>query len=135
MLVVDANILIASILKNSQVRKLITESTEILLAPEIIFKEIENHKEELLNKSALSNAEFEEILSILSKYLVIVKTDKIQLYTEKAEKIISHIDKDDVPIVATSLAYNSCPIWTDDKGFKKQNQIRIITTKELIEMD
>ena len=132
MLVVDTNILIASILKNSHVRKLITESTEILLAPEVIFKEIENHKEELLSKSALSNTEFDEILSILSKYLVIVKTDKIKHYIEEAEKIINHIDKDDVPIVATSLAYDSCPIWTDDKGFEKQNQIKIIKTKELI---
>ncbi|MEK6898770.1 MAG: PIN domain-containing protein [Nanoarchaeota archaeon] len=135
MLVVDTNIIISALIKDSEVRKLLTHTYETLISPEIVYKEIEEHKEELLQKSKLSEDDLENTLFILSKHIITIKNSKILPFVEEAEKIIAHIDKDDVPIVATSLAHNSCPIWTDDKDFRKQNKIRIITTKELIDAE
>lgn len=53
---------------------------------------------------------------------------------EEAEKLIGGIDKDDVPIIATSLAYRDCPIWSDDKHFKQQKKIKILKTEDIIEI-
>jgi predicted nucleic acid-binding protein len=43
------------------------------------------------------------------------------------------IDKKDVPFIAAALALN-CSIWSDDKHFKKQKEIKIFTTKEVMEI-
>ena len=40
-------------------------------------------------------------------------------------------DKDDAEYFALALHLN-CPIWSNDQKLKKQNKVRIITTKELI---
>ncbi|HID40035.1 MAG TPA: hypothetical protein EYP36_11045, partial [Calditrichaeota bacterium] len=39
----------------------------------------------------------------------------------------------DVQFIAAALATKST-IWSDDKHFKKQDEVKILTTKELIEM-
>lgn len=71
-IVIDANILIAALLKDSKVRELIVNIPYKLLVPEVHFQEIEEHKEELLEKSGLSKEEFDILLMKLSEYFTIV---------------------------------------------------------------
>ena len=131
-IVVDANILIAALLKDSSIREIIINTDNQLLVPEIHFEEIEEHKNELLEKSSLSEEDFYALISRLSKYFKIINNDEILPFIEEAENIMGKIDKDDVPIIATSLAYGVCPIWSDDSHFKQQKKIKIFTTKEMI---
>ena len=119
-------------MKDSKVRELIVNSPHKLLVPEIHFQEIEEHKKELLEKSGFSEEEFDILLTKLSKYFTIIKNDRILSFLKEAEDLIGKIDKDDVPIIATSLAYQNCPIWSDDQHFRKQKKIKIFTTKEMI---
>lgn len=42
------------------------------------------------------------------------------------------IDQDDVIFIASAIAYNAV-IWTDDFHFQKQDKIKILTTKEMME--
>ena len=121
-IVVDTNILIAALLKDSKIRELIVNSKNKLLVPEITFQEIEEHKQELLYKTGFSEAEFNLLISKISEYLLIIKNEEIINYQEQAESIIGLIDKNDIPIIATSLAYNECPIWSDDKHFQQQKK-------------
>ncbi|MDO8509110.1 MAG: PIN domain-containing protein [Nanoarchaeota archaeon] len=132
-IVIDANILIAALLKNGKIRELIVNSPHRLLVPDIHFQEIEEHKEELLEKSKLSAGEFATLISTLSNYFSIIESNKILFFLEEAEELIGTIDKDDVPIIATALAYN-CSIWSDDKHFLKQNKIKIFKTSDIMNM-
>lgn len=134
-LVIDANILIAALLKDSKVRELIVHTKHRLFVPEIILIEIQEHKDELLKKSSLSEKEFEIILSTLTSYLNIVQDKTLLLFLNEANSIIGNIDKDDVSFVAASLAYNKCPIWSDDTHFQQQNEIKVLTTKDIIDLD
>lgn len=131
-LVIDANILIAALLKDSKMRKLIVNSPHKLLVPEVHFQEIEEHKKELLEKSDLSEEEFDILLSKLSNYFTIIKNENILPFLKEAKDLIGNIDKDDVPIIAASLAYDCCPIWTDDKHFQQQKRIKIWKTEDII---
>ncbi len=131
-LVIDANILIAALLRDSKVRELIVNSPHKLLVPEVHFQEIEEHKEELLKKSELSEEEFDILLMKLSNYFTIIKNEKISPFLKEAEDLIGNIDRDDVPIIATSLAHDNCPIWSDDKHFKQQKKIKIWKTEDII---
>lgn len=119
-------------MKDSKVRELILNSYHTLLVPEVHFQEIEEHKDELVRKSGLFEEEFGVLLNKLSEYFIIVKNEKITSFIKEAENLIGRIDKDDIPIIATSLAYNNCLIWSDDKHFKKQDKIKVLKTADII---
>lgn len=133
-LVIDTNIFIAGLLKNGKIRELIVNSKFDLFMPEIVYEEIIEHKRELLNKSALSEQDFNHLSSLLSGYIKIIPNLISKPYKEEAERIMHNLDKDDAPIVAVSLLLNACPIWSDDLDFKKQSQIKIFTTQEIIQL-
>lgn len=132
-IVIDTNIFISALIKDSTVRKLIVNSKDDLLFPEFEFNEIEKHKGEILEKSGLSGYELDNLLLNLLKYVQIVKTEKIIDYKSRAFDIIGKIDKDDVIFIATALAYNAV-VWTDDADFQKQDKIKTLTTKDMIKV-
>ena len=113
-------------------RELIVKSPHKLLVPEVHFQEIEEHKEELLEKSELSEEEFDILLMKLSNYFTIVKSETVLSYLKEAENLVGSIDRDDVPIIATALAHDICPIWSDDKHFQQQKKIKVWKTEEII---
>ena len=132
-IVIDTNILIAALLRDNKIRELIVNSKDRLLVPEVIYQEIKEHKEELLNKSELSEEEFDTLMSKLGGYLTIVSNKKLVNFQKEAELIIGNIDKNDVLIIAASLTNNNCPIWSDDNHFLKQKSIQIFKTQDMIE--
>ena len=131
-IVVDTNIIISALLKDSKIREIIVSSKDKLLVPEITFQEIEDHKNELIEKSELSEEEFNILILKLKEYLTIVPNEKLVIYWKEAESIIGNIDEDDIFIIASSLANNNCPIWSNDKHFQMQSTIRIFNTEEMI---
>lgn len=130
--VIDTNVFISALIKDSMTRSLVVNSKHNLLFPEFEFEEINNHKEEILKKSGLSEDELQKLFSYLLKYVKIVKIKEILPYKNQAFDIIGNIDRDDVIFIATALAYNAS-VWSDDKDFKKQNKVKILTTKDIVE--
>ncbi len=51
---------------------------------------------------------------------------------KEAESLIS--DEKDEPFLALALSEEVDGIWSDDSDFRKQTQIKIYTTKELVEL-
>ncbi|MEK6811575.1 MAG: PIN domain-containing protein [Nanoarchaeota archaeon] len=132
--VIDTNVFIASVLKDGLIREIITNSYHEFLFPEVIFKEIENHKEEFLDKSGLDVFNFDELLAKLIVYVNIIPNEKIELYKDKAKQIVESIDPDDAPFFATSLAFGSCPIWSQDGKLKEQKEVIVYNTKEILDL-
>ena len=132
-LVVDSNIFIAALLKDGTVRRIIVNFPSELFLPEVVFDEIGNRRRELLEKSKLSEKEFEVVINKILKYVRIVPNKRLIKFRQEAEEIIKKIDEDDVPFVAASLALGSCSIWSDDKHFRMQKVIEIYTTEEIIQ--
>ncbi len=131
-IVVDTNIIISALLKDSKIREIIVSSKDKLLVPEITFQEIEDHRNELIEKSGLSDKDFSILILKLKEYLTIVPNAKLVVYWKEAESIIGNIDKDDILIISASLSNNCCPIWSNDKHFLKQIKIKIYTNEEMI---
>jgi len=130
-LVIDTNILISALIKESVARKIIVNSRQNLLLPEFELEEIKNHRNEIMQKADLSDKEFDILLLRLLNYIKVIPVNIILPYREEAVEIIGNIDRDDVQFIATALAFN-CPIWSEDKHFKKQKTIKIITTREML---
>ncbi len=132
-IVVDTNIFLAALIKEGLVRDLIINSKNNLLFPEFEFEEIRNHKLEIIQKSQQSEKELNILILRLLKYVKIIPADIVSPYRSEACEIMGQIDQDDVPFIATALAFNAS-IWSDDKHFKKQDRVNILTTKDIINL-
>ena len=132
-IVIDTNIFISALIKNSVTRKMLTDFKINFLIPEFELEEIRNHKQEIILKAGYSEREFDILLLRLLKYVKIAPNDIICKYSKEASEIIEKIDNKDTQFVAAALAFN-CPIWSDDKHFKQQNRVKILTTKNMIYM-
>ncbi len=131
-IVLDTNILISALMRDSTTRKLIIELDEELYYPASGMEEIQKHRELILKKSGLSEEEFNPILNILFEYIELVSNEIMQDTVEEAKKIMLPIDETDVIFLATAMALEGAVIWSDDKHFAKQKKAKVKTTKEML---
>ena len=127
-LVIDANVLFSSLIKESFSYNLLFSEKFRLFTPEYIFTELENHKEEIIEKTDRTAEEFFRLLEILKRRIVIIPLEELIPYIEEAEKLTP--DTDDMAYFALALKLN-CAIWSNDKKLKEQNKIKVYNTYEL----
>lgn len=131
-LVVDTNILV-SFFRPNPVNEIISKSEYFnldLFSPEYAIKELINNKKEILKYSGLNSKQFENKLSELTSFIRIAPKKLFNKYLKEAKKLIH--DKD-IPIFALALNLE-CPIWSNEPGFKKQSQVIIFSTRDMIEI-
>jgi predicted nucleic acid-binding protein len=88
----------------------------------------------IIEKSGIKKKEYLTLMQKLFRYIEIIPENKTSLNIEKASKIIGHIDPKDVIFVATKLCVKNSIIWSDDNDFDKQNKVKFIKTKGIIEI-
>src|SRR3989344_6984802 len=110
-LVVDANILFASLIKKDMTSDILFDNNINLYAPEFIFSEFEKYKDYIKNKTERTNEEFNELMDLFERKVSLVPLEEIKPYLEEAEKL---------------------SLDPKDKGLKKQNKIKIYSTTDLI---
>jgi predicted nucleic acid-binding protein len=112
-LVLDTNILIAALIKDSITR-------HILLLPDLEF---------FLPAFALD--ELDLLLTLLLTSVTVVPYERIAPYLSDADVLIGAIDPDDVPFVALALAEEHDGIWSNDRAFEDLPGIQHWTTTSL----
>lgn len=131
-IVVDTNILISSLIKDSITREILLLPYMDFYLPEFALEEVEAHKVKISKLSGLSSDEIDFFLDLLLENISIVPAQTIRPYLKEAEKIIGNIDPGDIPFVALALAVDNDGIWTNDKHFKKARKIKIWNTPEFL---
>ena len=131
-LIVDANIIISALIKESVTRSILIESSVEFYTVEYTFDEIKKHLGYISEKNSLTIDKNKKVLDILSNYIHIFEAKYYIDYLNEAQKIIGKIDERDVPYIALALAINNDGIWSNDKHFEKQDEIRIWKTKDII---
>ncbi|MFH1649821.1 MAG: PIN domain-containing protein [Candidatus Woesearchaeota archaeon] len=129
-LVVDANIVFAALIRDGPTRQLIAKLDVPLLAPETILAEIMKHHKHLLEKSNATELEFDKILKALFLKIDVAHFREYHNFIELAKLLTKDIG--DVPFVALALA-RQADIWSEDKGFPKNEDFRVFKTKEILE--
>ncbi|MCK4647539.1 PIN domain-containing protein [Candidatus Pacearchaeota archaeon] len=130
-LIIDTNVVISALIKKGFTREILTDFNINFIFPEQGLKEIYFYKSEIIRKAKINEREFNVLLLRLLKYIRLIPTEIFVDFREEADKIMNKIDKDDVIFIACALAFD-CPIWSDDKHFKKQKIIKIFATKEIL---
>ncbi len=131
-LVIDTNIVFSAIVKNSVSRFLLLNPNITLYSPEGLISELEEHKEEIREKSRLSENRYNELMAILLSKIKLVPIEYIAPFLKEALEFSP--DKDDSPFLALCLA-KGIPLWSNDKPLKeKQSVVKVLSTSELFNM-
>ena len=136
-LIVDASILF-SFFNIDSARRLLIESSAIigfkLISPDFAFDELADDKDEIQKYSKINELEFIILFSLLEKKIESFSQDVYRKFLPKANKISPHGKqaKDD-PYFALALALNWA-IWSDEAAFKLQSSVKLLNTKELLEL-
>jgi len=132
-IVIDTNILISALIKGGLTREILTNLRINFIFPEMGLEDVYFYKADIMRKANIDEKQFYTLLLRLLKYVKIIPLDIIIGFREEANKIIGKTDKGDVVFIATALAFN-CPIWSNDKHFQKQDKVKILTTKNIMEI-
>ena len=133
-LVVDANVLLSAIIRDSSTRNAILDSRLELSAPDFLLKEVGKHVEhdkEIRRKTGLDEFELKQIFDLLSKAIRIVPLQEYKEKLEEGLKLASH--NEDAPYFAVALKEEDS-IWSNDLGMTKQTKIKINDTKSVLKL-
>ena len=131
-LVVDANIVLAGLLRDGTTRSLLLNSSLHLYAPEHLLIETEKHlvvSDRFRKRLKLPKKELAVILTALTSGIGVMPTREYRAYLPHARKIAPHAE--DAPYLALAL-HLLTPLWSNDAGMKKQHEVSVITTTELL---
>ena len=129
LLVVDANELFSAIIAKGKTLNLFFDRRLERVSPKFILGEFREHKSEIMEKSGLNEEDISSFLILLTPKIEFFKTEDFVEFLEEAKEISP--DPDDAEYFALALKLN-CPIWSEDKGFKKQSRVKIYSTSELL---
>ena len=131
-LIIDTNILISALIKDSTTRKIIFYSPIELYYPEISSKEIEDNKDIILQKTGLDENDYNALLQELMKFVTLIPYKDFENKLMEANEIFGKIDVDDVIFIALALSTQNNGIWSDDTDFGRQDNIKIWKTKDVL---
>lgn len=135
-IVADTNILISALLKDHSINaRLIKSGCFNIYVPEYGMKEIEGYRAYIDAKRKRSSQPIalEYAQSFLLKAVQVVPLDLYRPKMKDAFEIMKEIDEKDAPFLA--LAMQLClPIWSNDKHFQMQKDVRVYTTRDILRL-
>ena len=116
-IVADTNKVIASLLCDGKVRRLLFHPSLEILLPKYVLEEIDEHREYLEEKVSQKAIDF--ILSKISRKARIIGAKELSREALiKARRLAEGFDIDDYPFIAVAIEHNAI-IWTNDKKLIK----------------
>lgn len=132
--ILDVNVLLSALIRDSSTRKIIINSGLDFYFPEISLNKIDKYKEYIIEKAEISEQEFARTLELLFQFIKIIPSYELDNHLEQAKTIMEHIDIEDVTFIAGALSKENSAIWSDDKDFEKQTKIKVLKTKDILEL-
>ncbi|MBS3106882.1 hypothetical protein J4419_04455 [Candidatus Woesearchaeota archaeon] len=128
-LVVDSNVLFTFFWKNSLFRKLLSEFSLTLFAPEYALVELREHRQEIAKKSGVSSKAFDRIQESLAEQVTFVP---LELYQNRLKEALSFApDPDDVDFFALAVELG-LPLWSNDARLKSQKKVAVLSTEQVL---
>lgn len=130
-LVADTNILVASLIRKGDTRKLLFSKKFETFSPDRIVTEILAHKEEFKQKGSMLEQEFQIALELELENIIVMPVEEYGSLRQKALLLCPKGHEKDWPFLALALKL-SCPLWSNDSALKKQTSVAVLSTAELI---
>ncbi len=133
-LIIDTNVLISSLLKDSTTRELLLNESFEFYLPEIVLREVNKYLPYIIQKSKLSEEGIKNLLNIILENLHLVPIDEYEGKMDEGMEIIGKIDEKDTQFIGLALAIKNDGIWSNDKHFDKQEKIQVYKTIDIIDL-
>ncbi len=131
-IVLDVNILLSALIKDSLTRKIIMESDFDFYFPEPSLNKMRKYEDYIKEKANLDKETYNEIIKNLFTKIKLTSREEIKKHWKEAKIIMENIDPEDVTFIATAMCLRNAIIWSDDKDFQKQEEITTLTTEKMI---
>ncbi len=130
-IVVDVNIVLSALIRDSSTRKIICELGQELYFPEPSLHKLRKYKDYVIGKAGLNEKDYTNLLAILFKYIKVIPTEEIKENWDKAKEIMGRVDEEDVVFIAAALSLDNSAIWSEDKDFERQTAVKVLKTKDV----
>jgi predicted nucleic acid-binding protein len=127
-LVIDANVLFATFVKDGTTSRLFFLDSLHLFSPEFLLEEFKKYEKDIRTKTHRDILEFENILSTFQDRLTFITKDDVADALEDARQISP--DPKDVPYLAVAIKLG-ISIWSNDKHLKDQARVKVLATHDL----
>ena len=131
-IVVDANVVIAALAKQSITKEVLLYPFIDYYTPGFLLEELAEHEDEIMSKMHTDKPGYQKALDTVIKKLKVVKRDAYMQYLDQAREIIGEVDKDDVAYIAVALSIEADGVWSYDPHFKRQRVVKLFSTGELL---
>ena len=141
-LVVDTNVVVSAMVRDSVTRRLLFHPALELFSPPHLFEELEEHKAEIMQKSGFTEIEFSDFISALAKIVFMVSEEAYKKHMRDVAEVIA--DPNDLQFAASAIVVNSlspCGIWSNDPHFTTREEeffnrfgIKIWTTYKVYQL-
>ena len=101
-IVIDTNMVMAALIKDSKARETIMSSKFEFVSPDFVLDEIYKYEDYICQKAGLSKEEFELLMALIFEKISVIADDEYEACKEDAKAIIKE-DAKDVPYVACYL--------------------------------
>jgi predicted nucleic acid-binding protein len=131
-LVIDANILMSALIATEgKTYDLIFNESIKLFSVDKLMHELDKYKSEILEKSGLSEYDFDIFVSLISSEIEFIPYSELNKFISEAEKISP--DPNDMEYFALALKME-CAIWSNDKKLKNQDKVKVYSTEDLVKV-
>ena len=131
-IVLDTNILISALIRDSITRKILLTSEATFYYPKEAFHEVRKYKSLILEKSKMDEDSYDKLINQFLQAIILIPEESYKRHLEKAKDLLNHVDPNDVIFLATALSLINSIIWSDDKHFDQQKAVINIKTAEMI---
>lgn len=131
-LVIDTNIIISAIVRDSMTRKALLSPYFDFYTPDTAISELEKHSELLMRKTDLNKENIMGIIEFIMDSIIIVPSGTFDKYLPIAMGEMKDIDETDSPFIALALSFSNDGIWSNDRHFQRQKLVRTWTTREML---
>lgn len=131
-IIVDSNRIISALIKNGSSRVIINSDLFEFYTPDYVIEEVLSYNQEIIKKSKLDARSVELLFLLFTEKINIVPYEEIKTKLSEAMQIMKDIDIYDSPILACALVVPNDGIWSEDKHFERQNNVKVWKTKELL---
>lgn len=130
-LVVDANVVIATLVKDGKTVEAFVNPLLSLHAPEFILEELLKYVKEISAKTHRSLESLSLMISDVLSLVEIASRRDIEPFLANA-RLISPDPKDDMYLaLALKLV---CPLWSNDARLKEQRDVQVYSTEEILKV-
>lgn len=122
-LVVDANCVLAALVRDAGNRRHFYSTAAALFAPVYLREEVEKHRERLRRAPGLAADDFSRVLDDLLLNVIWVQPEVYEEKLPTAKAALGARDMKDVPYLACALAIGADGIWSRDEDFDVQTLV------------